>query len=227
MHHHLEVIMPPTDDIEKALEVILKPFDSNKSSASGKEKFWDWYVIGGRYAGSKFEAQFDEEKIQEFYEWLKSEHITVSGFQAGKQSLEPSDQIPKVDAKWNEMFPSVSFVPCPLFAHSKHENTPGDVMRFSDVPKRLKAARVIVARQAWKYSQKTKSGRYIGRLEAETMFSDDFYNGVSWLTTDWDGNVHKVVEKHNGGISEKCDEEVKKAHLVTDDWLVVTVDCHN
>lgn len=226
MHAHLEVIMPPVKDVEKALESIMKPFSENTRYSYKDEKFWDWYVIGGRYAGSKFEAQFDEKKIELFYEWLKSEHITVSGFQFGKQTLQPSSQIEKVDNKWNEMFPSKDFVACPLFDHAKHENMPDDIQRLGDVPKRLTASRVIIATPSFKWNKKTEKGTYTGPLKAELMFSDDFYNGVSYQKTDWDKTVYSAIEKFKKD-HERADKEYKDTQLPTDDWIAVTVDYHS
>ena len=61
MHYHLEVIMPPTADISTALDDILKPFDESCEDEDLKSvTFWDWYVIGGRWAGKKESCRFEE-----------------------------------------------------------------------------------------------------------------------------------------------------------------------
>ncbi len=49
MHYHLEIILPPTEDIEKAIAEILQQFDENEEENTNS--FWDWYQIGGRYTG--------------------------------------------------------------------------------------------------------------------------------------------------------------------------------
>lgn len=54
MHFHLEVIMPPTTNVEGALEKIMAQFDENNEDAS--HAFWDWYVIGGRFFWRKANA---------------------------------------------------------------------------------------------------------------------------------------------------------------------------
>lgn len=121
-HYHLEVIMPPQTDIISAIDSIMLPFDENRRGEedhSGHD-FWDWYVIGGRWAGTKESCRYDAGKLEEFYKWLQVEKITVAGLQCGKQALQPKSQIPKVDAMWNELFPTEdrTVTPCPLFARS-------------------------------------------------------------------------------------------------------------
>lgn len=226
MHYQLEVIMPPAKDIEKALERILKPFSENTRQSYKNDRFWDWYVIGGRWTGNKFIAQFDEKKLDEFHQWMKDEHVTVSSFQAGKQELNPESQIEKVDKKWNEMFPSERFLPCPIFKHSEKANLPGDIMRLIEVPKETTASRVIVATPDMRKNKKTGQYEYTGPLKAKFMVSEDFYNGLNYQKTQWDGRVLSAFEKYKEDYKNATDEW-SKANLPTDEWLVVTVDYHS
>jgi len=58
MHYHLELIMPPTENIEESIEQILEEYNENFSSQEeGKVKnqqaFYDYWVIGGRCSGRK------------------------------------------------------------------------------------------------------------------------------------------------------------------------------
>jgi len=66
MHSLLEIIMPPTDDVEGAIATIMAPFneqpDEDQEDVSSYT-FWDWYVIGGRFSGSKLQSRLDPEKI--------------------------------------------------------------------------------------------------------------------------------------------------------------------
>src|SRR6185312_17302888 len=109
---------------------------------------------------------------------------TVAGLQCGKQELSPSSQIPKVDAKWNEMFPSVEFLPCPLFQHSNDQygkglsgTLPGDVCRLDAAPPDLECEGVIFAGPA--YNSETKD--HTGHLEAKFMLCDSQWNGCNHM----------------------------------------------
>jgi len=139
MHYHCEIVIPPTDDVNAVVEQIMAPFSENapENDESGeynpKYSFWDYWLIGGRWAGSKQEATYDPVKLEAFHQWCVDEKITVSGLRAGKQELSPADQIPKVDAKWNEMFRPGSTEPCQLFKHSNENDGPlaGDICRLA------------------------------------------------------------------------------------------------
>lgn len=227
MHHHCEIVIPPTADIEGAIAQIMKPFDENKREGEDARgtAFWDWYVIGGRFAGHKLIATYDEAKIDEFYAWLTAEKVTVSNFQAGKQKLHPESQEAKVDAKWNEMFPSQEPIKCPLFAHSndqyargkKNGTLPDDVMLLMDVPTRLKCTRVIFAEPSYKDD---------GTLDPEFMIVDSQWNGCNYMDVKWDGTFADARAQ----FMEKCKhytEEAREKKLPKDNWLVVTVDYHS
>jgi len=226
MHHHCEIVIPPTTDIEAAVAQIMAPFDENKRDGEDQRSpaFWDWYVIGGRWAGRKLLASYDEAKIDEFYAWCTTEKITVSSFQAGKQKLQPESQETKVDAKWNEMFPSEHLIKCPVFAHSNDQYgkgfasaLPDDVMLLMDVPARLKCTRVIFAEPSYKDD---------GTIEPEFMLVDSQWNGCNYMDVDWDGTFAQAHAK----FLEKCKhytEEAREKKLPKDNWLVVTVDYHS
>lgn len=235
MHYHCEIVMPPVEDVEAAVNRIMAPFSeqndcSNDSEYSCASAFWDWFVIGGRWAGAKLQAQYPEDQIKEFYDWLKAEHVTVSGLQWGKQELSPASQIPKVDAKWQEMFPHDPPVPCPLFHHSNdaiglnggQTTLPDDVMRLCDVPKPLKCERVIIAGPSFVASTK----KWTGEIEPVYMICEDSWNGVNHMKTDWDGKFSSAIESHCKRI-EKMNPDYVQACTPKDDWLVVTVDYHS
>jgi len=60
VHFCLEIIMPPTQDVSAAVEQIMKRYDENGSDDDGcrnSHAFWDWYVIGGRYAAPTVTVQ--------------------------------------------------------------------------------------------------------------------------------------------------------------------------
>lgn len=205
MHYHIEVVLPPTDNIEKAIKRIFEPFCEHTNDGEYNEGgWWDWYVIGGRFTGNKLMARYDEAKLDEFYKWLKDEKVTVSGMQAGKQSLEPADQIPKIDAKWNEMFPHDPPLPCPIFSHSSDQYSsssllPGDIQRVDEVAGNVRCSRFIVAD---------------AKGNVTTMFEHNGWNREkgSFDKTDFDGTVGNGLAIANPTPGP--------------DWLVVTVDAH-
>lgn len=211
MHYHLEVVMPPTADIDKSLISILAPFSEDNEDASCA--FWDWWQIGGRWSGAKQEAAFPQEKLDAFRQWLTDEGVTVSGLQFGKHELSPADQIPKVDAKWREMFGVTG--PCTMFRHSNaNEKTlAGDVCQLGEVSQ-ITASRVIIAGPA-----------YEGGVEACFMIEREYWNGVTHVTTAWDGTLQSALTMWK----DKCanyGDEWREAHTPKSDWLVVTVDYH-
>jgi hypothetical protein len=232
MHYHLEIIMPPTDNIEEAVAEILAPYDENWEPPPPKEgeefnederrsphAFWDWYVIGGRWAGTKLMARYEGPALDAFRAELDTLKVTVSGVQAGKQELNPPEQVTVVDALWCKHFPDSGVTVCPLFNHSNNQYTEHmymDICTVREIPPELKAAHVIIA------------GRYKTdrSLQAMDMFRDSIWNGVTWQDTDWDCKVHTILAKHAARLEHSSDE-YRQFNTITDDWLAVTVDYHS
>ena len=211
MHYHLEVIMPPTDDVETALGTILEQFDENCEDEEGNcnpSAFWDWWVIGGRWSGTKLEAFLDKKKKDVFYEKLNEMNVTVSGLICGKQELEPADQIEAVDTLWRELFPESGVEQCPFFKHFDDANNL-DICTLEEVSPDMKAYHVIIA----------VPNSYDGKLTAKTMYMTEMWNGISFQKTEWDGNLLNTVKAHN--------ERMIEDQMAKNDWLVVTVDYHS
>lgn len=211
MHYHLEVIMPPTNDVHKDLESILNPFSEHDEEHH--QTFWDWWVIGGRWSGAKREATFPKEKLEAFTQWMRDERFTFSGVQCGKQELSPASQIPKVDAKWREMFGVTGS--CTIFRHAnaKGDTLDGDVCTLGEVGP-VTASRVIIAGPA-----------YEGGVEACYMIEQEIWNGVTHIKTVWDGEVKSALSLWTDKLAHYRDEW-REAHTPKEDWLVVTVDYH-
>lgn len=214
MHYHCEVVIPPTDKIKEAVETALKQFDEHEDNSY--HAFWDWWVIGGRWSGSKLMARFGDDKIRAFRDELNAKNVTISGFQAGKPELKPSSQIPMVDALWKERFPDAGDGACPLFKHandmySDETSTWGDILDLSDAPPDLSAARVIFT-------------------DAENkptfMLSQGIWNGVNFEETSWKGKFKKALRMYRKYI-RVYSTEWKKKNTAMDDWLAVTVDYHS
>lgn len=224
MHYYLEIVMPPTSDVQAAVKQILEPFDEQGKDEDGtpnRHGFWDFWVIGGRWAGAKLQAMFAPERMQAFRDRLTEEKITVSGVQFGKQELSPADQIPMVDALWCEFFPESPIKVCPMFKHFgdqyKHSDGFPDVMPLADVPKSLRAERVIVAGYHW-----SKADAY----EAAHMTQESFWNGVSHVKSQWDGLLFTAIQEHVDHLDWYTPEYAAKIRP-NPDWLAVTVDYHS
>lgn len=230
MHYHCEIIIPPTDDVQSAIESIMAPFSENSGDEDHDRSnaFWDFYVIGGRSAGAKLLAGLDKETLERFNQWCQDDKITVSGVQCGKQELSPADQVEKVDAMWNELFPPKDGVltACPMFAHSNDrydsgDTIAGDICSLADA-KDVRCARVIIAGPSFEM----ETGKRTGPLEPVFMLTDSAWNGFNHMDIKWDGTVGDSLSQ----LTEKFKhykDEYREQMTPADDWLVVTVDYHS
>lgn len=209
MHYHLEIIMPPTDNVEAAVEKILAPFDENGEER--RHTFWDWWQIGGRYSGEHAKARVGQEKIDAFWEWAKAQRITVSGVTMGKQTIQPASQIPMIDAKWREITGESG--PCWLFDHA--ENAMSEDICPVGAAEAVECHHVIIA-----------SPNYKDDLAAETMLCKQIWNGCTIQETDWDGTVRSALSVHAERVKRYV-EKFQIRHTVRPDWIAVTVDYHS
>lgn len=223
MHYQLEIIMPPVANIIESVAQIMKPFQEEGEDEDGspnRHTFWDYYVIGGRWAGNKLTAGLDKDKMEAFYKELNTRKITVSSVQFGKQELSPPSQIPMVDALWNECFPESPVKVCPIFGHfndqGKDSNGYPDIMKLCDIPTGMKIAHVIIAGLDYKEEV----------MEAKHMLQESMWNGVSHVDTTWDctieGALADLAKRH-----ESYKEEYVAKNTPQPDWLVVTIDYHS
>lgn len=224
MHYRCEIVMPPVSDIEEAVTAILAPFNErlpeDDENGSGYS-FWDFWVIGGRYAGSKLQDSLDSEKLELFWKRMKEINLTVSGFCAGKQEIKPAAQIPRVDAIWRELFPESGTDACPLFAHSNDQYSNGslivgDVCSLKELPEKVVCARAIIAGPDFDNTS----------LCVSHMEQEDFWNGVNYCDTTWDKTLQSAIERY-AEKSKGHSREYLAARTPKDDWLVVTVDYHS
>lgn len=234
MHYHAEIVLPPTSDIKAAISQVMRPFDESLAEDdddySPSNSFWDWYVIGGRWAGDKLTAGLDEETLEAFYEELQQRKVTVSGIQAGKQTLQPESQIAEVDALWNERFPEWGGKPCPLFSHYHNQyaddlGSPGDVLPYKDVRDSVSMSRIIFA-YLEDFSYQKEAERSPPKFQASYMLSREFWNGVNWQDSSWDGKFGTAKAMFQKHADLRYKEERKSVFVPADDWLVVTVDYH-
>lgn len=210
-HYHLEIIMPPTDDIAGAVAAILAPFDENLEKSS--HAFWDYYLIGGRWSGTKMMHLIGADKIAAFREHLNAQKITISSVQFGKPTLMPTNQKARVDQMWREAFPASPVKECPLFDY--YSGTAGDVMMLAETPRDTPCAHIIIAGPGYERS-----------VEALSMLQTDVWNGVELQPTAWDGTIGAALNFWTKHL-ENYREEWRPTRTPADDWLVVTVDYHS
>lgn len=63
MSHYLAyVIVPPNDDLNKAISLLMEPFDEN----THEDGQWDWWQLGGRWCGhfSNYDPRTDPKNIE-------------------------------------------------------------------------------------------------------------------------------------------------------------------
>ncbi len=215
MHYHLEIIMPPVDDVEKAVEQIMAPFDENQPDDSehfGKNSFWDYYSIGGRFGGSHLQSRYSAEAIEGCEREMNEVGVKVKGIQFGRPELAGSESKRKAMEVWSRHFPSEP--ECWFFTNGQRDL---DVCKLSEVGEHLTAFHLIIASPDWADDS---------ALSAREMTSQSIWNGVSIVDTSFDGFVMKFL----AGMEEKkskATDEWKAKHLPTQDWLAVTVDYHS
>jgi len=205
MHCHCEVIMPPTNDIQKTITEILEPFNEKNEENSSGHPFFNWFVIGGKWAGTKETCRYDTDKIDLFCKRLEEAKVTVSGIQFGKQELSSKSQIPIVDKMWNDLFPT-----------ENGEITPCPICMFDEIPDSLSCSRVIIAAPS-------HNGESI---EAKFMICEDQWNGVNHMPIEWDGKVKQAIKMFTDKFKTYSPEYVKTI-MPQSNWICVTIDYHS
>jgi len=213
MHAHLEIILPPTKNVKRAVEQIMSEF--SEEDKDNKHSFYDFYTIGGRFSGEKLIAELGREGVNDFSKLLLKKKFTLNAVVAGKEDLTPSSQIEEVDKLWNEFFPNAPVKVCPLFRHYKESY--GDVCELSKIPKELEAFRVIIARHPFLEG---------GEIGTNFMLTSEVWNGVNFQNTTWKGNVQEALSLYEEHISGYA-KEFKEKNTPKDNWLCVTVDYHS
>lgn len=224
-HYILELIIPPTNAAQPAIEEVLKPFDENYEDEEGwrnPHSFWDFYVIGGRWSGHHLESSIDKDQKKKFFDELEQRKVTVSGLRMGKQELQPADQIPMVDALWRQYFPESELKVCPFFKHfgDQYAHSCMDIDMLGNVPlDKIKCSRMIIAGPHWNDDSK---------LEAKWMIEESIWNGCNYQDTGWDGLVSTGLEMQRAYLEmQQRKEDYLKKHIPTDDWLIATIDYHS
>jgi hypothetical protein len=216
--------MPPTDDVVAQVAAIMEPWNEEYRDEDGGRShhgFWDFYVIGGRFAGAKIEDGIGEERLARFRALLVEREVTVSSVLFGKPELSPPSQIPDVDALWREHFPDSGVAVCPLFAHSNDQFNSGsllpqDICTLALMPSGLTAERVMITGPDWEGE----------RVTAHYMAQREFWNGVNHCPSAWDGSVASALAAYEERLAS-YKPEYRERQTPRPDWLVVTVDYHS
>lgn len=209
MHEHLEIILPPPHDwqasgaVKKDVEDIMKSFQRDEDDGG----WWDYFMIGGRWAGQHVLSRIEPAVIQSFRERLAAEKITVSGVQFGKPDLSPASQIPRVDSLWRKMVPGGGDQ-CVLFGHAAPE---GDVCTVGKLGPHLNCDRLILC---------TRSSS--GMPKPHRMAVASFWNGIEHQETDFNGNVAAFIEAQSARDASAYPEPLQ----IGPEWIAVTVDYH-
>lgn len=229
MHYHAEVILPPKPvvGVEVAVEMVMEPFNENIEGEEdhGEPKWWDFYIIGGRWHGNKLRHSLGEDKIEAFYKELQEEKITFSSLYAGRDKVMPESQEGRVDEIWRKHFPGTTET-CFLMEHGndKYANTLDlNVCKLGDLPEDYSAARVLIGGQ---HMSDIEKGEGLLHLHCTYMVSQGVWNGVTHQDTSWKGSVTRAAKDWNAQL-ENYNPEFAKPNTTTDDWLSVTVDYHS
>ena len=61
MHYACEVLIPPVelDDLDRYLEDLMEPFSAHRMEPTTHERWFDYWDIGGQFAGDKLRAALD------------------------------------------------------------------------------------------------------------------------------------------------------------------------
>lgn len=221
MHYQAEIVIPPTKKIQESVGQIMDYFRKEKYDKNGNEcgceaDWWDWWVVGGRWSGSKLTARIDPKQLEAFHKALTDAKVTVSSFVCGKEKLQPESQVALVDELWRKHCPGQG-KSCPLFENARDqygkEGYADDVCLVSEIPERLTCSRLIVA-EPWHDDKEN-------RLSPKRMVCTEHWNGVEHEKTIFNGKVKATL------AAMRNDEGDWRKSKHGDHWLVVTVDYHN
>ena len=226
MHYHIEVIIPPTDELETAVEHVLLPLSEHyledETEGRNPHGIWDFYVIGGRFHAEKMTQRLGRARLLAFEEELQERKFTVSSLRFGKPELSPASQIPEVDALWKERFPEWTGDHCPLFKHcgDQYENAAREnVCRLGDIDFDLKASAVVFGRKPSESESKLAVPQFLVQQE--------IWNGLNFERTAWDGTVAGAVSLLYAKNKRYKNGAYRAPRTPDGDWLAVTVDIHS
>ena len=204
MHYHLELIMPPSPliQIQERVRELMFPLSQAVAHSEGTTAYlYDWYQIGGRFAGAKMLGRLDPERLHKFRQELYGEAFTNDARPVviGQTGLWRTQDLPKVDALWRKWFPEEEIDACPLFDHYPAGDQ--DICRVDQIPDTLTADAVLVGNE----------DKVVFQLITEIWDSTK----QEFQDTGFDGSVLNALRQ-----CRACGVEPSQ------NWLAVTLDCH-
>lgn len=202
-HYHVELILPPTPRLgwaleERILEILLPLRKGDDEATWPADPLFDWYKIGGRFAGTKHGLRCDPERRRKFYAALYSEAFATDEFT--KLGFWGDNQLPAVNALWRTWFPEDEVGICPFIG--PYPTGDQDICRVDRIPDELKADTVVVGNEA---------NQVVLRLKTEIWDSAR----RRFLDTGFDGSVLNALRQCRAqGVA------------LAGNWLAVTLDCH-
>lgn len=220
MHFRLELILPPGSgvaDAEEPMQYVSEYAPPGYDEDTGEPEWigegrgiHDYYLVGGRWTGAHAQAHYSKEDLDRFREILREREVKVSGVQFGKPTL-ASHSPEEIDKWWREEFPNGLLSRCPLFDYADFGDV--DVIRVADLHPDDVASMVYVCGPQNQYRRRE-------------LYQRTTWNGLTWQKTDWDGNIAAAIKRHNDGL-DRASQEYRDHHLVTGEWVAITIDIHS
>lgn len=228
MHSHLELIIPPVEDIPSFVDKLLDPFYLDAAwgwriSDEGlpperEDAFLDGFKIGGRFFQSKLLGNVDRHRLAHFIVQLDKLELpfTVKKFKNIDMDCLTNERDKEVaDSLWKEFFPNSLIKKCPFFDYSHPYYTekdysgfpPGVVLRLDQISDGMRAARVMIANPINVKSPISQKEYFIHTCSGEhpSALPESKY---------WDGTILSALKF--------CDYIIPQP-----DWLVITIDYHS
>ena len=202
-HYHVELIMPPTPWFaieDRVLDILLPLRKGDDEETWPADPLYDWYKIGGRFAGTKYGLGCDPKRLRKFYEELYSEAFATDVTVIGGARFWSDSDLPKVNALWRKWFPEDEVGTCPFIG--PYPTGEQDICRVDRIPDELAADAVVVGNEA---------DQVVFRLAIEIWDSAR----QEFQRTGFDGSVPDALRRCRAQGIEPAG-----------DWLAVTLDCH-
>ena len=226
MHEHLEMFLPPqaSENIEVWITNLLTPFAVHyKDEQYGDPNpyaFYDYYRIGGGYAGRHLLQRIDPDGSRTREIWADYRALFDN-----QKHRDLDDEAVELRHRnlWRNHFPDGGPI-CPLF--QSNVKVESDICLVGELAPGLTAARMFVAQN--------RNGDTAGELpEHLNMHSVCFYmlcvevwNGANLQRTDWNGLVSDGIERQQAHVRQHYRQEFYQDYAINDDWLVATIDYH-
>jgi len=200
-------------DLGKVISTAMAPYNEERSERG----FWDWYVIGGRYAGSVLRSRLGHERLKVFDDALASRKVMVKAVRCGKEELADAQTEEVVDAIWRYMFPDSGLATCPLFKHGspsqydKRGELPYDVCTVADVPQSHSVHTIALV-----------TVNHADTTYIDSLLHSEIWNGATFQKTTWDGTFGAALSHFNERLARYREPE-----SVNPNDVVVTLDYHS